>query len=146
MTRAIALSEKTSLVDGAGAAFGAVIVRDGVILGEGANRVLAELDPTWHAEIEAIRNACKTAGSAQLHDATLYASGEPCAMCAAAANWAGVKEIYYASTDEDVLTYGGFGDIEDAARGAAIPSRQIMRAEAVAVWAKYRDRIGGRSE
>ena len=63
MRRAIALSEKTSLIDSAGGVFGTVIVRDGEIIGEGANRVVAENDPTWHGEIEAIRNACRKVGS-----------------------------------------------------------------------------------
>jgi guanine deaminase len=142
MARAIELAEKTSLVDGAGAAFGAVIVRDGTILAEGANRVAAEHDPTWHAEMEAIRNACKSGATSSLRGATLYASGEPCVMCMAAARWAEVDQIYYASTDEDVLTYGGFGSAEnETTRTRSIPTHQIMQAEAVAVWKKYRDRI-----
>ncbi|WP_204323917.1 nucleoside deaminase, partial [Stenotrophomonas maltophilia] len=66
MKRAIELSEKTSLIDSAGGVFGSVIVRDGEILGEGANRVVAENDPTWHGEMEAIRKACKKTGSFKL--------------------------------------------------------------------------------
>jgi guanine deaminase len=142
MARAIELSERTSLVEGAGAPFGAVIVQDRAILAEGANRAAAKNDPTWHAEIEAIRNACRTAGTVTLRDATLYASGEPCAMCMAAARWAGIKEIYYASTYDDIAAYGDFGGEEKGgAGGGSIPVRQMMRAEAVAVWKKYRDRI-----
>jgi guanine deaminase len=141
MARAIELSERTSLVDRAGAPFGAVVVRGGAILAEGANRAAAENDPTWHAEIEAIRNACRTAATVQLSGATLYASGEPCAMCMAAARWAGIKEIYYASTHEDVLAYGDFSSEEKSvASGDSIPIHQMMRAEAVAVWKKYQDR------
>lgn len=146
MARAIALSETTSLVEGAGAPFGAVIAQSGAILAEGANRATAENDPTWHAEMEAIRNACKAAGTVMLRQATLYASGEPCAMCMAAARWAGIAEIYYASTIEDVMTYGGFGNQpKETAQDLPIPLRQMMRAEAVAVWKKYQDRIGGAS-
>ena len=63
MRRAIQLSAKTALVDNAGGVFGAVIVKDGEIIAEGANRVVAENDPTWHGEIEAIRHACKKLGS-----------------------------------------------------------------------------------
>ena len=110
MARAIALSERTALVESAGGAFGAVIVREGEIIGEGANRVVAENDPTWHGEIEAIRKACKAQGSFKLRDATLYTSAEPCPMCMAAAYWAGIKTIYYASTNEDALRYGDFDD------------------------------------
>jgi tRNA(Arg) A34 adenosine deaminase TadA len=142
MARAIELSERTSLVEGAGAPFGAVVVQDRTILAEGANRAAAENDPTWHAEIEAIRNACRAAGMVTLRDAVLYASGEPCAMCMAAAHWAGIKEIYYASTYDDIAAYGDFGGGEKgAAGGDSIPTHQMMRAEAVAVWKKYRDRI-----
>ena len=110
MRRAIALSEKTSIIDSAGGVFGTVIVRDGEIIGEGANRVVAENDPTWHGEIEAIRNACKKVGSFKLTGATLYTSAEPCPMCMAASYWAGIKRVYYASTNADALEYGDFDD------------------------------------
>ena len=146
MTRAIALSETTSLVEGAGGAFGCVIVQDGRILAEGANRVVAENDPTWHAEMEAIRNGCKAQGSFKLRDATLYTSAEPCPMCMAAAYWAGIKAIYYASTNADALEYGNFDDsmiyleLNRPAAERSIPSRQIMRAEALEVWKKYQEK------
>jgi guanine deaminase len=144
MARAIELSEKTSLIDGAGGVFGAVIVQDGKILAEGANRVVAENDPTWHGEIEAIRNACKAEGNFKLRDATLYTSAEPCPMCMAAAYWAGIKAIYYAATHADALTYGDFDDsmiFQEVAKPLAdrsIACTQIMRDEAVAVWKKYK--------
>ena len=143
MARAIALSEKTSIVDGAGGAFGCVIVQDGAIVGEGANRVVVENDPTWHAEIAAIRNACKARGSFKLTAATLYTSAEPCPMCLAACYWAGIETVFYAAQVEDALQYGNFDDsmIYDEIRKPlaerAIPIRQIMRAEAVEVWKKY---------
>ena len=144
MTRAIELSEKTSLVESAGGVFGTVIVQDGQILAEGANRVVAENDPTWHGEMEAIRKACKKQGSFKLRNATLYTSAEPCPMCMAAAYWAGIENIYYASTNGDALEYGDFDDsmiYEELGKPMderSIPSRQIMRAEAVAVWKKYK--------
>ncbi|MFE1601808.1 nucleoside deaminase [Methylobacterium sp. ID0610] len=144
MRRAIALSEKTALIDRAGGPFGCVIVRDGGILAEGANRVAAENDPTWHAEMDAIRQACRRAGSPQLPGAILYTSAEPCPMCAAAAYWAGIAEIRYASTAEDIRTYSDFDDsavVREVAKptGArSIPTRPMMRAEAVAVWQAYR--------
>jgi tRNA(Arg) A34 adenosine deaminase TadA len=143
MTRAIVLSEQTSLVESAGGAFGCVIVQDGAILAEGANRVVAENDPTWHAEMEAIRNACKSQGSFKLRDATLYTSAEPCPMCMAAAYWAGIKAIYYASTNGDALEYGDFDDsmiyqeLKKPVSERSIPTVQIMRAEAVEIWKKY---------
>ena len=143
MARAIALSEKTSLIDSAGGVFGCVIVQDGEILAEGANRVVAENDPTWHGEIEAIRKACKAQGSFKLRDATLYTSAEPCPMCMAAAYWAGIKRIYYAAAVEDALEYGGFddsmiyGELKKPVEDRSIPTQQIMREEAVEVWKKY---------
>jgi tRNA(Arg) A34 adenosine deaminase TadA len=152
MARAIALSEQTSLVDGAGAPFGAVIVSNGKILAEGANRAFAENDPTWHAEMAAIRNACRATGALQLPDATLYASGKPCPMCMAAAGWAGIREIYYASGVDDILRYGGFadrggdGEVKTDGGQNSIAIRQIMRAEAVVVWKKYQEKRGGESK
>ncbi len=143
MARAIALSERTALVESAGGAFGAVIVRDGEIVGEGANRVVAENDPTWHAEMAVIRDACRKEGSFKLPGATLYTSAEPCPMCMAAAYWAGISRIFYASTNEDALRHGNFDDsmiyeeIRKPAGQRRIPIRQIMRAEAIEVWKRY---------
>jgi guanine deaminase len=143
MTRAIELSEQTGLVDGAGGVFGAVIVRDGKVIAEGANRVVAENDPTWHGEMDAIRKACKAEGSFKLRDATLYTSAEPCPMCMAAAYWAGISTIFYAATNDDALKYGGFDDsmiyaeLNKPTAKRSIPCRQIMRAEAVEVFKKY---------
>jgi len=144
MRRAIELSEKTSMVDSAGGVFGTVIVQDGRIIGEGANRVVAENDPTWHGEIQAIREACKKVGSFKLTGATLYTSAEPCPMCAAAAYWAGIERIFYAATCEDALEYGDFDDtmiyaeLKKPATDRSIPARQILRDEAVEVWKKYK--------
>ena len=146
MKRASELSEKTSLIDSAGGVFGTVIVRDGAIIGEGANRVVAENDPTWHGEIEAIRNACKKVGSFKLTGATLYTSAEPCPMCMAAAYWAGVERVFYASTVADALEYGDFDDsmiyaeIRKPVGERSIACVQILREEAVEVWKKYKNK------
>ena len=143
MARAIELSEWTSIVQSAGGVFGTVIVQDGKILAEGANRVVAENDPTWHGEMEAIRKACKAQGSFKLRDATLYTSAEPCPMCMAAAYWAGIKTVYYASTNADALEYGDFDDsmifdeLKKPTDERSIPCHQMMREEAVEVWKKY---------
>ncbi len=143
MSRAIELSRKTSLIDSAGGVFGTVIVQDGEILAEGANRVVAENDPTWHGEMEAIRLACKKQGSFKLRDATLYTSAEPCPMCMAAAYWAGIQRIFYASTNEDALQYGDFDDsmiyseLKKPTAERSIPCTQIMQEEAVEVWKAY---------
>jgi guanine deaminase len=146
MRRAIALSEKTSLVDSAGGVFGTVIVLNGEIIGEGANRVVAENDPTWHGEIEAIRNACKEVGSFKLPGATLYTSAEPCPMCMAASYWAGIERVFYASTNHDALEYGDFddsmiyGELRKPVGARSITCVQIMQEEAVEVWKKYKNK------
>lgn len=147
MARAIELSERTSLIESAGGAFGAVIVQGGEVIGEGANRVVAENDPTWHGEMQAIREACKRVGSFKLPGSTLYTSAEPCPMCAAAAYWAGIEQIYFAATCEDALLYGDFDDsmiyreLKKPVGERSIPARQMMQAEAIEVWKKYQAKL-----
>ena len=143
MARAIELSRVTSMVESAGGVFGCVIVKDGKIIGEGANRVVAENDPTWHGEIEAIRKACKAEGSFKLEGATLYTSAEPCPMCMAATYWAGIDRVFYAASIDDALEYGNFDDskiyaeIRKPVDKREMPIKQIMRAEAVEIWKMY---------
>ena len=143
MRRAIELSRQTSLVDSAGGVFGAEIVKDGAIIAEGANRVVAENDPTWHGEMEAIRKACKALGSFKLTGCVLYTSAEPCPMCAAASYWAGIERIYYAATVQDALRYGDFDDsmiFEELAKpttARSIKATQMLQDEAVEVWKLY---------
>jgi guanine deaminase len=146
MRRAIELSAKTSLIDNAGGVFGAVIVKGGAIIAEGANRVVAENDPTWHGEMEAIRKACKKLGSFKLTGCTMYTSAEPCPMCAAASYWAGIEQIFYGATVDDALQYGGFDDsmifaqLRQPTQNRSLPARQILRAEAVDIWKKYKEK------
>lgn len=99
MEQAIRLSEDN--VDAGGGPFGAVIVRDGKILGTGVNRVVPNNDPTAHAEVTAIRNACSALGTFKLEGATIYSSCEPCPMCLSALYWAGVSRICYGNTKTD---------------------------------------------
>jgi guanine deaminase len=106
-----AVSRATANVDEGGGPFGAVVVRDGELLGAGQNRVTRDLDPTAHAEVVAIREACARAGEFALHGSTLYSSCEPCPMCLAAALWARVGRILYAADREDAAR-GGFDDSE----------------------------------
>ncbi|MGM0621118.1 MAG: nucleoside deaminase, partial [Bacteroidota bacterium] len=87
MRRAIELAEK-GMSNGHGGPFGAVVVKDGKIVGEGYNSVIHSNDPTAHAEILAIRNACKNLGTFELKDCTIYTSCEPCPMCLGAIYWA----------------------------------------------------------
>ena len=93
------LSEEN--VDSGGGPFGAVIVREGEILSTGANRVTVNNDPTAHAEVMAIREACRKQKTFNLRGATIYSSCEPCPMCLSALYWAGVDKIIYGNTQED---------------------------------------------
>ena len=143
LRRAIELSALASLEYSTGGVFGAVIVRDGKIVAEGMNRVVASHDPTWHAEMEAIRLACITLQSFKLHGCTLYTAGEPCPMCMAAAYWAEIGQIFYSATVEDAYTYGQFDDRYIYKELALPPGQrkiqmqQMLREEAVAVWKQY---------
>lgn len=100
MLRAVELS-RNSMDSGKGGPFGCVIVKDGKIVGEGSNQVTSTNDPTAHAEIVAIRNACKNLNSFQLDDCEVYTSCEPCPMCLGAIYWARPEKIYYANTRND---------------------------------------------
>ena len=100
MEMAIRLSEEN--IDNGGGPFGAVIVRDGEVIATGTNRVVPNNDPTAHAEVIAIRNACEKLGTFQLTDCTVYSSCEPCPMCLSALYWAGVKRICYRSEERRV--------------------------------------------
>lgn len=92
-----------------GGPFGAVVVKDGRIVGRGQNMVTSANDPTAHAEITAIRDACRTLGDFSLHGCDLYASCEPCPMCLAAIYWSGIDRVVYAASTEDAEA-AGFDD------------------------------------
>jgi guanine deaminase len=92
-----------------GGPFGAVVVRDGELVSTGQNRVTPTLDPTAHAEVQAIRAACRELGTFTLAGCVLYSSCEPCPMCAAASLWARVDRVVYAA-DRDDAARGGFDD------------------------------------
>lgn len=89
-----------------GGPFGAIIVKDGVVVGRGCNNVTTANDPTAHAEVQAIRDACRNLNSFQLTDCEIYTSCEPCPMCIGALYWARPKAIYYACTKEDAACIG----------------------------------------
>ncbi|HSA80743.1 MAG TPA: nucleoside deaminase [Geminicoccaceae bacterium] len=105
LRRAIALAGR-AVQDGIGQPFGAVVARDGHILGEGCNLVPSTLDPSAHAEIVAIRAACQAVGRTTLEGATIYASCEPCAMCLAAIHLARVGRLVFASSAEEAAAVG----------------------------------------
>ena len=99
------LSEE-NLSTNAGGPFGACIVKDGKIIGKGNNHVLKNNDPTAHAEIEAIRDACKNINSYDLSNCELYTSCYPCPMCLSAIIWSNIKKVYYGNTKEDAENIG----------------------------------------
>ncbi|MFH1157322.1 MAG: nucleoside deaminase [Pseudomonadota bacterium] len=105
MRRAIELSRQ-KMNENCGGPFGAVIVRQGRIVGEGWNKVTSGNDPTAHAEITAIREACKTLGDFRLEGCEIYTSCEPCPMCLSAIYWARLDHIYYANTRKDAAAIG----------------------------------------
>lgn len=92
-----------------GGPYGAVIVKNGTIIARGSNRVTADQDPTAHAEIMAIRQACRTLNDFQLHDCILYSNCEPCPMCLGAVYWARLARVYYAASRLDAAQ-AGFDD------------------------------------
>ena len=143
MRMAIALARQSAIVERTGSPFGCVIVRDGEVVGEGVNQVPRANDPTAHAEVVAIRDACAHLRTYVLAGCTVYATGEPCPMCYAAAWWARVETIYYSSTIRDALEYGAFDDesiyeaVTKPGPERAVPARELLRDEMVAVWREF---------
>ncbi|MDQ6843766.1 MAG: nucleoside deaminase [Bacteroidota bacterium] len=147
MGEAIALSQK-GVDNNEGGPFGCIVVKDNKIVGRGNNKVTSDMDPTAHAEIVAIRDACKNLGSFQLTGCEIYTSCEPCPMCLGAIYWARPKIVYYANSREDASLIG-FDDsmiysemILDLA-DRKIPLVNLNRTEAKEVfqnWAKKNDK------
>ena len=107
--KAAILAASEGLKLGKGGPFGAVVVKDGKIIAVGSNHVTSTNDPTAHAEVMAIREACRVLGTYQLSDCEIYTSCEPCPMCMGAIYWARRKKVYYASTRHDAAA-AGFDD------------------------------------
>lgn len=123
-----------------GGPFAAIVVRNGQVIGTGTNLVHQHHDPSAHAELIAIREACKTLSSIDLSDCVLYASGEPCPMCLGAAYWATVGKVYYACSKTEALEGADFGnpldsffqDQQEAPENRAIPFIQLSAKESLA--------------
>jgi tRNA(Arg) A34 adenosine deaminase TadA len=148
LREAIALSRE-KMEASEGGPFGAVIVRNGGIVGRGWNRVTSTNDPTAHAEIVAIRDACARLQTFSLAGCELYASCEPCPLCLAASYWARLDRIYHAATRDDAAA-AGFDDrafYEELCRPAgerSLPMEQRLRDEALPVlraWLQKPDRV-----
>lgn len=137
MRRAIELARQ-GMRRGDGGPFGAVVVRDGEILGEGWNRVARHHDPTAHGEIEAIRDACARLGEAHLDGAEIFTTGEPCPMCLGAIHWAHIGRIHYGFRIEDAER-GGFDDLrlyrhfDRPAGDSPIPASPLLSSAAAAL-------------
>jgi guanine deaminase len=146
MQRAIALAVE-NVKSGAGGPFGAVVVKEGRIVAEGVNRVTQSNDPSAHAEIVAIREACRALGTFQLTGCELYTSCEPCPMCLGAIYWARPDRVFFGATAEDAAA-AGFDDrfiYEELRREPGqrkIPMTPIMREEALAAFRAWRDQTG----
>lgn len=130
LSQAIALAAAN--VGEGGGPFGAVVVADGAVVAEGQNRVTRDHDPTAHAEVVAIRDACRRRGDFSLAGTTLYASCEPCPLCMAAALWARIDRVVFAADRHDAAR-GGFDDREFYALFGRDPSTWPTRVEALAL-------------
>jgi tRNA(Arg) A34 adenosine deaminase TadA len=124
MQEAIALSRK-GITDDDGGPFGCIIVRKNEIVGRGWNMVIATNDPTAHAEVVAIRDACKNLGTFQLHDCEIYTSCEPCPMCMGAIYWARPLIVYYGNSREDAAAIGFDDSFIYEELKSSIPERLI---------------------
>ena len=148
MREAIRLSRQKMRAN-QGGPFGAIVVRNGKIVGRGWNQVTSTNDPTAHAEVTAIRDACKKLKRFHLEDCELYTSCEPCPMCLGAVYWARLKTIYYANTRKDAAKIQFDDNFIYREIGLPIPSRKIpmkplLRKEALEVfkeWANKTDKI-----
>lgn len=147
MQEAIDLSIEN--VKNGGGPFGAVIVKDGKVVATGVNRVTANNDPTAHAEVSAIRNACSKLNNFKLEGCTIYTSCEPCPMCLSAIYWAGIDKIYYGNNAHDA-DHIGFGDqfiydeIDKPKNRRTIPAEPLMREEALQAfrdWENKTDKV-----
>ena len=147
MREAIQLAEQS--VASGGGPFGAVVVKDGKIIGRGSNKVTIDNDPTAHGEIVAIRESCKVLNDFQLTDCTIYTSAEPCPMCLGAIYWARPKAVYYGNTKEDTAKINFddsfiYKEIDTQHKDKTIPFIQLMKEEASVafeMWANKEDKI-----
>ena len=148
MKRAISMAEK-GMDSNAGGPFGCVIVKDDEIVAEGHNKVTSTHDPTAHAEVVAIREACKKLGTFQLTDCTIYTSCEPCPMCLGAIYWARPDKVYYGSNQIDAANIGFddefiYKEIPLPYEKRSIPFEQVGRdiaLEPFQKWSEKQDKI-----
>lgn len=148
MREAIRISLET-MRKNLGGPFGAVVVRRGKIVGRGWNQVTSSNDPTAHAEIMALREACRRLETFQLEGCELYSSCEPCPMCLSASYWARVDRVFFANTREDAAGIGFddekiYREVGLPVAKRRLPMKQLLRGEALAafkVWEAKRDKV-----
>lgn len=144
MMRAIELA-RLGMESNAGGPFGCVVVKNGEIVGEGSNSVTSTNDPTAHAEIVAIRHACKDLGSFRLDGCTIYTSCEPCPMCLGAIYWSRPAAVFFAATQTDAAA-AGFDDeyfykeLERPNDERQLPLVSILRGDAQKVFSAWREK------
>ena len=141
MEMAIDLARE-GMTKNAGGPFGCVIVKGGVVVGQGHNEVTSSFDPTAHAEIVAIRRATKNLNDYELKDCTLYTSCEPCPMCLGAIYWARPDKVFYACTKEDAADVNFddqfiYEEIEKPYEQREIPMKNLLRQKAVIVFKEW---------
>jgi tRNA(Arg) A34 adenosine deaminase TadA len=149
MKEAVLLSE-SGFQNNEGGPFGCIIVKDNKVIGRGNNKVTSTNDPTAHAEIIAIRDACKTLGTFQLEGCEIYASCEPCPMCLGAIYWARPEIIYYANTRKDAADIGFddsmiYDEINENIKNRKIKAIHLALKEAKEVfkeWSQKNDKTG----
>jgi guanine deaminase len=145
MLEAIRMAEE-NIITGKGGPFGAVVVKEGKIIASVGNRVTSTNDPTAHAEVVAIREACKVLGTFDLSGCQLYASCEPCPMCLGAIMWARIDKLYYAADRIDASRAGFDDELFYSEISLPIDKRilkptQLLKKEAVLVFDKWNDTI-----
>jgi tRNA(Arg) A34 adenosine deaminase TadA len=143
MRRAIVLAEQ-GMNSKAGGPFGALVVKNGEIISESYNRVTSENDPTAHAEVLAIREACRKLGTFQLEGCVIYTSCEPCPMCLGAIYWSRPDRVVYACTREDAAAIEFdddfvYREIELPVEKRSILFSQLAREEAQVVFEKWKN-------
>ena len=139
---------KKGIKNGHGGPFGAVVVKNGKIIGKGINMVLKNNDPTAHAEVVAIRNACKHLGTYDLSNCEIYTSCYPCPMCLSAIIWANIKVVYYGNTKEDAEDIGFRDDFiyeyidklaDNKKDSSVLKLKCINREEAIKVFDRFKE-------
>ncbi len=145
MQKAIDLAEK-GMDSNSGGPFGAIIVKDGKIIAEGYNKVTSTNDPTAHAEIVAIKEACKKINSFQLENCIIYTSCEPCPMCLGAIYWARPKKVFYACNRDDAAMIDFddqfiYDELKKQISNRQIDFKSIMRIDALKVFKKWNKKV-----